>query len=75
MLNKVYRLKEDTPLVRLLYPSITTYGNELPHVFDVNKGSFSKPVNIYTNKYVNLAEAVSQIKEYEYPEIYNLDGM
>lgn len=75
MLNKVYRLKEDTPLIRLLYPSITTYGSELPHVFDINRDKFSKPANVYTNKYVNLNEALAQIKEYEYPEIYNLDGM
>jgi hypothetical protein len=75
IINRVYRLKQDSPLVRLIYPSVETYGEELPHVFDLQKDTFTKPTNIFINKYVSKDKAFESITQFEYPEIYNLDGM
>ena len=73
IIEKIYNLQEDTPLIRLLYPSIKTYGKEVPHIFDRNK--VVKPPNIYVNKYNPVDKALESIKPFEYSELYNLDGM
>lgn len=75
MIERVYNSQDDNPMLRLLFPSIETYGNEIPHIFERNKVSITKPTNIYINKYNNLETAVNSIKKFEYQEVYNLDGM
>jgi hypothetical protein len=75
IIEKVYTLDKDDDMIRLLFPSIETYGYELKNLFERNKLTVKKPANIYINKYNTLDMAVKSIQPFEYPDIYNLDGM
>lgn len=75
MMEKIYSSTINHENIYLLMPSINTYGTELPHIFDINKLQFAKPENIFINKYNNIQSAKNKVKPYEYPDIYNLDGM
>jgi len=80
MIEKVYKMDPPDTATRtvfrgLLFPSIKTYGPELAHPFEVSKLRFDKPANIFINKYNTLETALTKITKFEYPEIYNLDGL
>jgi hypothetical protein len=75
MLEKVYSITTKPADIHLLFPSIETYGSEIPHIFELNKLQFKKPENIFINKYNSLETALGKISKFEYPEIYNLDGL
>ena len=75
MIEKTYNTNEDNPMLRLLFPSIETYGSEIPHIFEREKLTIKKPAAIYINKYNNLEAAVNSIQPFEYQDVYNLDGM
>lgn len=75
MIERVYAMEDDNDLIRLMYPSIITYGYETPHPFEQHSLSFQKPENVYVNKYNPLSKALIQVTKYEYPAIYNMNGM
>jgi hypothetical protein len=75
IIEKVYNMEDDSPMIRWIYPSIETYGTEMKNLFERNKLTVKKPPNIYINKYNTLDAAIKSIQPFEYQEIYNLDGM
>lgn len=71
MLKKIYSWDFDK-YARLLYPSIQPYGDELE---ETAKTTEDRPEPIYVNEYISPLKAFAKIKEYEYPDSYNLAGV
>jgi hypothetical protein len=71
MLKKIYswELNDHT---RLLYPSITPYGEEIE---EAKETTDTRPEPIYVNEYISPLKAFSKIKEFEYPDSYNIAGV
>lgn len=70
MMKKIYDM--DTEECLQLYPSVVTYGEEIPVSDEMHS---TRPKTLFINQYNSPLEEISKIEPFEYPEYYNRVGV